>query len=272
MYPLNDQYQNTFLRRAGPVLAEKRRWRSVVIGMRRPWRTLHSLLPPLEDCPVLTRLSIQQTEVAHHEPANGPEYMIPDYPKLRILDISEVSIAFTGLQTTRLQELGVQAKLSDSNAWAAYCSFLNRNPSLRRLKAVGTVLEMRLSPTTSMNTFLQTFNTPKLSHLSIRPSMLSLRPKVDFTGFIATCVERFNSLKKIILKRYDEESYKIVREDSKIHKLEESGIVVIAEVWMAPGSVDGTGPIVQLVALGMFTDISSVHILQDVNQKTTLDE
>ncbi|KAG8914444.1 tRNA pseudouridine synthase 1 [Tulasnella sp. 408] len=259
MYPLNDEYQTTFLRRAGPVLAEKRRWRSVVIGMRRPWRTLHSFLPPLEDCPVLTRLSIQGFEVVPHEPPYGLEYVIPDYSRLRVLDISEVRVAFTGVQTTRLEELGLKAHLSDSTAWAALSSFLNHNPSLRRLKAdlevveaqddqpppfssstpislpSLTVLEMRLSPTTSLNSFLQTLNIPKLSHLSIGPSMHSLTPKVDFTGFIATCVERFNSLKKIILDRYNEESYKIVREDSKIHKLEDTGIVVIAEVWVPPG-------------------------------------
>ncbi|KIO26622.1 hypothetical protein M407DRAFT_24067, partial [Tulasnella calospora MUT 4182] len=119
-----------FMRRAGPVLAETHRWSSVVIGMRRPWQSLRFLLPPLEKAPLLTRLSIQQNEEAPHEPPDGLDYVIPDYPKLRVLDISAVCVAPTGVGTTRLQELEVKAKLSDSNAWAALSSFLNRNPAL----------------------------------------------------------------------------------------------------------------------------------------------
>lgn len=239
------------MRRAGPVLAETHRWSSVVIGMRRPWQSLRFLLPPLEKAPLLTRLSIQQNEEAPHEPPDGLDYVIPDYPKLRVLDISAVCVAPTGVGTTRLQELEVKAKLSDSNAWAALSSFLNRNPALRRVKAdlriaeaqddhpppvsssmpislpSLTALEVRIPSTASVVTFLQTLNTPELSQLSIKPRTHELRPKVDFTGLIWTCVEKFNSLKEIVLDRYDWESYRVIREDVKIHGLEEIGIVII---------------------------------------------
>ncbi|KAG8926628.1 hypothetical protein FRC01_008606 [Tulasnella sp. 417] len=250
LYPLDDQYQNTFLRRAGPILGEKRRWREVVIGMRAPWATLHPLLPTLEQAPLLTRLSIRQSFGAPYEPLDGLDYVVPDYPGVRVLDVSEVCVNTIGIGTTGLQELGVRTRLSNSDAWAAFSGLLNRNPSLRRVKAdlpvpeaqddqpppfdsstpislpSLTSFELRISPTTRLDTFLQTLNAPKLSQLSVKPTIFDINPKADFTGLIATCIKQFNSLKEITLDRYDQESYKIVREDVLVHQLEEIGITV----------------------------------------------
>ncbi|KAG8926629.1 hypothetical protein FRC01_008607 [Tulasnella sp. 417] len=183
----------------------------------------------------------------NYDPLDGFSYAVHDYPRLRVLDISDVLVPPTWVGATSLQELEVKATLSNNNAWAAFSSLLNRNPSLHRVNAHLRVaeatddqpppfsssvpislpsliaLELIISSTTRLDGFLQTLNAPKLSQLSVKSS--GILPKADFTGLIATCIEKFNSLKEIILDGYDRESYYIVEEDVKVHRLKEVGIV-----------------------------------------------
>ncbi|KAG8946550.1 hypothetical protein FRC04_011608 [Tulasnella sp. 424] len=116
MYPLDEQYTSTFLRRVAPILVQSHRWRTVVIGMRQAWRALQPLLPTLDNAPILSSLSIRQTEGPFNPPVNGLEYAIPDYPNLRVLDIKTIDVDFNAITATNLQELHAEVDLSNDQA------------------------------------------------------------------------------------------------------------------------------------------------------------
>ncbi|KAG8946551.1 hypothetical protein FRC04_011609 [Tulasnella sp. 424] len=271
MYPLDDQYTNTFLRRAAPILAESHRWRVVEFGMLQAWRTPKALLPALDNAPILSSLSIRQTGGSFNHPVDGLKYVIPEYPNLRSLDIITIDVDFNAIAATNLLELCAKVNLTNDHAYHAFSVFINRNVSLlqvqldmrlweeqdetsspKPLTAISlpalTVFKANIPSQIAMNAFIHILDTPKLVQLSIRPPDAEFHPKADLTEFIPTCVKKFEALKEIKLDRFSSESYQVVEEDFKTFGLRDMDINVWVDRENLMKRQDSEGPVANLVA------------------------
>ncbi|KAG9007646.1 hypothetical protein FRB90_009329 [Tulasnella sp. 427] len=250
-YPLDEAYSDSFLRRAAPILEQSHRWRTAYVGMREPWHNIQPLLPSLQSAHILTNFTLSQKESGIDVPDAGYLYPIPQYPSLRVLDISRADVDFHRIQTTHLEQLAVRANASLENSWTPLSALLKRNPSVSHFK-----LELRLplehevlsgidgilflpSATSfelgmhcgnfSVNNVLNKVNIPQLRKLSVGPSHESGKCESSFTKFFETCTGKFLQLKQIRLNKLCKFNERTARTDFETLTLGERETL---EVWI----------------------------------------
>ncbi|KAG8976836.1 hypothetical protein FRB90_009027 [Tulasnella sp. 427] len=164
---------------------------------------------------------------------------IPDYPRLRVLDISRIELNFNDIRATQIQELDVKFKPSNGSVWGPLAAFLDRNPLLHTIRLElrgkhedeeGTESSTRLAsqatrclqlgvyPGCRLNDLLEKVEMPELRQLVIKPAqeakfLVFDGERADLGGIIETCIRNFGLLTEIRIKGLSDTSVTAVRED-----------------------------------------------------------
>lgn len=251
---------------AAPVLAQAHRWKSLTITALSYMQSdfLMDMVPASLGLPRLSQLSLCWTPHWHRR---WIHCIIPQYPNLLILEISDFSIHPSCAQVTTLQELVLKATYRDSQKWNSLFAFLGSNCAiLRRLQLVIPVenhhsvflpsLQVELPSLLSLTVeysrhlpiahVLDKFQAPRLSELYLGPEAPRVTRKkwATMDELLGTCLDRFGALNQIVINGLPSGASNAVRQDCRwrqMNALERglSGVDVTVrideEVWSLKG-------------------------------------